>query len=176
MTQVCDLAEWRQRLASWDGKSAKELEAFYACYGGEGYFATTILTFSTEPTAAQPAATWLLKRHLESGATLSAEEALELYESVAHFRTSWPVTLHLLQSIPFVPVPASCAAELVDVLVACCAQPEKMVRAWAYNGLYLVGLQHPAYQRQVTSHLARAQQDDAPSVRARIRKLPPFPA
>ncbi len=47
----------------------------------------------------------------------------------------------------------------------------KFVRAWAYDAFYRLATQHPGYRPEVWRLLEQGMQEEAPSVKARIRQL-----
>jgi hypothetical protein len=47
----------------------------------------------------------------------------------------------------------------------------KFVRAWAYDGFFRLGQQHHSFEQEALQHLVKAQEEEAPSVRARVRKI-----
>jgi len=47
----------------------------------------------------------------------------------------------------------------------------KFVRAWTYNGFYLLAKQHPEYHDETEALLESAIKNEAPSVKARIRNI-----
>jgi hypothetical protein len=56
-------------------------------------------------------------------------------------------------------------------LRTCLADENKFVRAWAYNGFYLLSQQYPEYQQETEQFFAMAMRDEAASVKARIRNI-----
>ena len=47
----------------------------------------------------------------------------------------------------------------------------KFVRAWSYNGLFVLADQYPEFRIEVIHQLKRAREEEAASVRARIRNI-----
>jgi hypothetical protein len=67
-------------------------------------------------------------------------------------------------------VPSSLAAQLMDALGEQATGANTFIRAWSVHGAAALADQHPAYRDSVLDLLAAAEQDDAASVRARIRR------
>lgn len=89
-------------LASWNGKSAEVLHAVYERHSADADFLPTILAHLADVNL-QRAATWLLKRHLELGNSLSAAECRSVLGSLAA-QEDWESKLHVLQCLPWVSV------------------------------------------------------------------------
>lgn len=163
-----DLAE---ELAAFDGKHNDTLEALAAKLTPAAPVVAELCALSRrEDPKLQTAATWLLKRFQEEGLAFSAKQVevlLDLFEAVTH----WEAQLHLLQMLPGLTIPAARAAPLFsrlkgeDFLQAA----NKFVRAWSYNGLAVLASQHEQFRPIVTGLLKAGQEEEAASVRARIR-------
>ncbi len=118
----------------------------------------------------QTAATWVLKRLQENGASYTAAQTkklLDLLGQAAH----WEAKLHLLQMLPKLAIPASHRDELHNNLSQLLEHDNKFIPAWAYNGLAELATQHSAYRIEVAELLKNGQQDEAASVKARIRNV-----
>ena len=51
------------------------------------------------------------------------------------------------------------------------SRQEKFVRAWAYNGFYLLAVQHGEYEAEARQLLTMALRDEPASVKARVRNV-----
>ncbi len=120
--------------------------------------------------ACERAATWLLKHHLEGGHELAATTIAAVYAR-ADALTHWEAQLHLLQCMPFMPVPEQHLARVEAFLRCSLAAENKFVRAWAYNGFWSFAMQVPAYREEAKALVRHAARREAPSVRARARQL-----
>ncbi len=156
-------------LGAWDGKSAAVLQSMYERHSADADFLPTILAHLGDVNL-QRAATWLLKRHLELGNSLSADACRTVLGSLA-FQQHWESRLHLLQCLPLLSVAEEDRDDLKTFLDACVRSDQKFVRAWAYNGFNELALRFPQYREAVDQMLARASESEAASVRARIRNL-----
>ena len=156
-------------IAGWDGKSAADIEKIYRRYRHEPSFSRDIVSLAGRE-ARQRGASWLLKRYLEDGGQLDKKSANTLYtllESVG----DWQTKLHVLQSIPYLPIDKRRAPRLHRCLQLCLADDNKFVRAWAYNGFYELAVKHREYAAQTRQFFDMAMKDEAASVKARIRNL-----
>ncbi len=156
-----------QEIASWDGKSVDGIRAIYDAHKVEKHFADAIIALSfTE--ACEKGATWLLKAWLEAGNELAQPQIAKIYGSLNQLK-HWEAKLHVLQSIPFMPITDAECSGLYAFLRATLADPNKFVRAWSYNGFYELSRQHAKYLDETKQYFEMAMRDEAPSVKARIR-------
>ena len=156
-------------LGTWDGKSAAAIDAVYTRYHQDDDFLSGLITGLSDE-ATENGASWLLKRHLEGGVELQTVQTKKIHRALAGL-THWESRLHLLQSMQYLPVAKAERVVVERFLRACLAGSNKFVRAWAYDGLYRLALQYPTLMSEVRQLFEMAQRDEAPSVKARIRKL-----
>ncbi len=123
---------------------------------------------------AQVAVTSQIRRHVQAGARLTEPLAARLLALLPTLER-WEARLHVLQTLPVLPVADAQADTLYSFLERCVGEPNKFVRAWAYGGLHRVALLHPRFRATVRAALERARREEAPSVRARLRRLPALP-
>jgi len=158
-----------EEIASWDGKSATALQSTYERHSDDEDFLATILEHIAD-VELQRAATWLLKRHLEAGNSLSPGDSRAIL-GVLSDQEHWESRLHLLQCLPYLDIPEDQSAGLEQFLDSCLESDNKFLRAWAYNGFNELALRLPSYRDEVNLMLARAVESEAASVRARIRNI-----
>lgn len=158
-----------ETMAAWDGKSAAALQSAYERHHAEEDFIATILEHLAE-VKSQRAATWLLKKHLESGNALTAAECRAIIGGLS-LQEHWESTLHMLQCIPHLNFVEEDCAALEEFLEAGVRSDRKFVRAWAYNGFNELSLRFPRYRQKTDRMLARAGESEAASIRARIRNI-----
>ncbi|VAW38819.1 hypothetical protein MNBD_CHLOROFLEXI01-4687, partial [hydrothermal vent metagenome] len=102
------------------------------------------LTCLETPTL-QKGATWLLKKHCESRGEVEENQTVKTYTLLPKYE-HWETKLHILQIMPYFPIPSSAKNEVVLFLRHCLEQSQKFVRAWSYNGFYELAYQYPEYQ------------------------------
>ena len=158
-----------EEIASWDGKSAAALQSTYDRHCAEEGFVATILGHVADVDL-QRAATWLLKKHLEAGNSLSSSGCRAVLGALS-VQDHWESKLHVLQCLPYLDIPENETAGLERFLEACLENDNKFVRAWAYSGFNELSLRFPRYRDRVDGMLARAGVSEAASVRARIRNI-----
>ena len=159
-----------QALSDFDGKSTAPLERFAAAYSADAELVADLCEFAGGGDGnLQTAATWLLKRIGVTGAQLSPGQS----EALLHLliaETGWLPRLHVLQMMAGLTVPAALAEPLMDALAAQAAGANAFIRAWSVHGAAVLADQHPPYRDRALDLLAAAEQDEAASVRARIRR------
>ncbi|MCG8673602.1 MAG: hypothetical protein MI867_29710 [Pseudomonadales bacterium] len=158
-----------QEFLDWDGKSASDIEAIYSRHSDDASLVPRIIELSAQVDF-QKAATWLLKRHLEGGQKLEANETVALFELLPQLE-NWETMLHLLQCLPYLQIGATKKKDVEVFLRKCLVNSNKFVRAWAYNGFYEISLQYPEYKEETKQFFEMAMRDEAPSVKARIRNI-----
>lgn len=115
-------------------------------------------------------ASWLVKHHLESNKSLSENERTVVYQLLPALE-EWQARLHVLQSIPLMPIPESCWQALEIFLRQSLNDPNKFVRAWTYNGLHELARFNDALREEVDAILEMGLRDEPASVKARIRNI-----
>lgn len=163
--------KWAEALDQFDGKNLDPLVEFSA---------------STEPTESmvnellgrvrgvesreQIAATWVLRRWVDSGLQLTERQITTLLDSLPD-HAHWESTLHSLQMLPRLSIPVPSAVPLYHFLKHQLAHDNKFIRAWAYNGLDVLAQQFPEYREETEQLLQMALRDEPASVQARIRQI-----
>lgn len=156
-------------LIDWDGKSAEFLRDAYERFSPEESFVDDALFLTCEPKL-QTSATWLIKHHLEQGGSLSAKQRTKLFRSLKSLQ-DWESKLHVLQCLPTLKLTKRQAEQTIDFLRACTEDSNKFVRAWAFGGMHVLSEQHGEYREEAEQKIAWASENEAPSVRARIRQV-----
>lgn len=156
-------------IVSWDGKTSNDIEAVYLRHCDDDSFVSRLIDFSRR-VELQQGATWLLKRYLESGHKVEARQVATLLNSLSTIE-HWQSKLHVLQCLPYIQIDDATKNNVDVFLRNCLVEDNKFVRAWAYNGFYLISLQYPEYKEETRRYFDMAMRDEAPSVKARIRNL-----
>jgi len=158
-----------QDLAAWNGKSAADIKAVYVKYHAEPYFAASVIALLFTQ-AYETGATWLLKAWLEAGNHLEHTQIIKIYSSLNQLK-HWQAKLHILQSMPFMPIAEAEAQHVYHFLKRTLCDQNKFIRAWSYNGFYELSRQHAEYLVETKQYFEMAMRDEAPSVKARIRNI-----
>ncbi len=158
-----------QEIACWDGKSVNGLEAIYSRYRDSDCFIKDVIELLQNETE-QQGASWLLKRHLENGNKIEADEIAVIYRHLIEL-AHWEAKLHILQCIQFMKIAETETKQVELFLRGCLAETNKFIRAWAYNGFYEISVQYPEYKKETEQFFEMAMRDEALSVKARIRNI-----
>ncbi len=79
--------------------------------------------------------------------------------------------MHALQCLPFLTIDQSEKKLVETFLRITLSGQNKFVRAWSYNGFYELARQYPEYQAETKILFEMAMNDEAASVKARVRNL-----
>ena len=158
-----------QEIAAWDGKSAADIKAVYDACHTQPAFAEMIVELVVKREH-EKGATWLLKAWLEAGNKLKRTQVKVIYNQFGKLE-HWEAKLHVLQSMPFMPIDEADREKVYSFLKATLTDPNKFVRAWSYNGFYELSRQHSQYLSETKHFFEMAMGDEAPSVKARIRNI-----
>lgn len=122
----------------------------------------------------QIGASWLLRARLEelAAAGVAVGDAIigELATVLPAIHEAW-ARQHVCQCLAVLEIPAPLAPAFARFLRAAADAEPKFLRAWGVDGFVRLGWQHAEYAREAETCLARAESDDAASVRARARNL-----
>ncbi|GJL65361.1 MAG: hypothetical protein NPIRA05_03320 [Nitrospirales bacterium] len=169
MSQAIDTMNLKQEIVAWDGKSADGIRDIYARNCHASLFVSEILRL-TKQKPLQKGTTWLLKRHLEKTGCLEPSDVKEVSQLLPKLE-HWETKLHILQCIPYMPIPKTHKKKVETFLKECLAGDAKFVRAWAFSGFYELAVQYPEYQEETKKLFEVAMRVEAASVKARIRRV-----
>ena len=156
-------------LLTTEALTALQLEEVYLNYYQTDDFIITLIRSLSNPKQ-QKHASWLLKKHLESGFKPDAAQASEIYAQLSQL-SDWAARLHLLQCIPLTSISEHDKQAIDIFLRTCLTDNNKFIRAWSYSGFYELAVQHPEYRDEVEKFFQMALRDEAPSIKARIRNI-----
>ncbi len=158
-----------REITAWDGKSRDDIDTIYQSHCQQPTFADEIIKL-TRKEALQTGTTWLLKIYLESGHRLEKKQVNAVFRLLTEL-APWEAKLHFLQSLQYMPVTKPQCKSVEIFLRFALTDTNKFVRAWTYNGFYLLTKQHPEYREETEQFFRMAMRDEAPSVKARIRNI-----
>ncbi len=159
-----------REITAWDGKQVDSLKRLQQTLLPECSGLSLLVDLLEQKNELQVAVTWLLKRQLESGCQLSAKASDRLLQLGVKLE-NWQSILHFLQFLEWLPITENHHKALEVVLRCWINHENKFVRAWCYNAWYLLADQYPQYRHEVVLFFEMAMRDEAPSVKARIRKI-----
>lgn len=153
-------------LENWDGKSTADLQEMYNKLNSQSLVFELVPMLPHHPVAA----TWLIKHATEQGTQLTGEDCVALIEHLLQTQ-HWQSALHLLQISDHLTIPNKYVKPLYANLRHKLSHTNKFIRAWSYHALSNLTKQYPEYEKDVVELLSMALNDEAPSVKARIRKV-----
>ena len=153
----------------WDGKSAHDIALIYEEHITSHDFIDELIEYCRVPES-QKGSTWLIKRFCENNGKLTNNQTLRILSLLPEYK-HWETKLHVLQIMTYFSIPASTKVEVEYFLRSCLEQNQKFVRAWSYNGFYMLARQYPEYQEEVKQFFEMALHDESASVKARIRNI-----
>jgi hypothetical protein len=160
-----------ESLKEVDGKRASAFEQLSASIPRADVSTARLLAAAAhDDTAIQVGATWILKRWLEEGVPEVERSAAKLAGLLNH-ATHWESRLHLLQMLTSLRIPATSLPGLRMSLPNLLKDGNKFVRAWALSVLANIADQWCEFREDAMSRIQDAQNDDAASVRARVRQI-----
>lgn len=167
------MSSLKQRLEQlclqWDGKNTQLLQGAFQQWSDSSGFVDSLIDLAQREECVIPA-TWLLKNWTEQKLSFTVDQQVCLVECL-HHTLPWEAALHLLQLLPALTIPNSHAAFVADQLRLLHTHKNKFVRAWAINGFDELSRQHHEYNEEAEAVFAMAEQTEAASVRARVRKI-----
>jgi len=155
--------------SQWDGRNTQSLIDFFAEYGETSEFLSCLLSYLSQQET-QRVASWLLKHFCEQGGQLNQAHIEQVYSQLGNL-VHWESRLHILQCIGYMPISDMVKKPLEAFLRATLIDNNKFIRAWSYNGFYLLCMQYPEYREEVEQFFIMAMRDEAASVKARIRNI-----
>lgn len=161
----------RENIASWDTKSSAAILCVYAKHMDRPAFLDQVVELIADPET-EVGASWMLKHHFdEDGDPLDDELVTRIYSRLPHLK-HWAAKLHILQCMQKLPIPSSHRQKTIKFVDSCLKSDTKLVRAWAFTGLYVLGERFPSCRVDAEQRIRNAvEKDPVASVRARCRQL-----
>jgi len=156
-------------LTAWDGKSGARIAAVYDAHSDRTGFLARLLTLLPEPRH-QIGVTWLLKRYLEKQGTVSPLDVVRIYQQFPGV-ADWEARLHLLQSVPHLPIACQQKQTVAMFLRAGLESDKKFVRAWSYSGFFDLSAQHEEFENEMIDLVTYALAHEPASIQARLRQV-----
>ena len=156
-------------LSTWDKKSASSIAAIYQRYKDDKQLIEQLIQLMTQKEH-QIGATWLIKHALENGDQIHSNQAVLVFEKLP-LLDHWESKLHVLQCLRHLPIARSELKAVETFIRKALTSSNKLLRAWAYSGFYELSRQFPEYAEETRQLFQLAMQDEAASVKARIRNI-----
>lgn len=158
------------QLQGWDGKHTEYLIDIYKANLLNPDFLDDLISIFRDDINLDVAATWLLKHHLEHK-NIFFEKQIEAIFQYTNNAKHWGAQLHLLQILPMVRLNYKVLEQVEEFIKNCLKSPKKLVRAWAYNGLYELYNYKPELKKEVIFLCKRAIEVETGAVKVRLRKV-----
>lgn len=158
-------------LLDWQKKTKDEMDDIYCRYidAGSALFLSHMLTLTANPDY-NTATTWLIKHFMEEGGKLTAKHEDFLWKQRSQLQ-GWAAKLHFLQLLPYLNLSLQKPEIVHAFLHAALQEKSPFVRAWAYNGFWLLASTFSVYKEEVHSLFSTAMENEKASVKARIRRI-----
>lgn len=158
-------------LRTFDGKHTDILEQLNATLPRNDNSLEELLAIATHDNVQlQVGSTWILKRWHDEGEPI-IETRIPTFVEVLIHAEYWEVRLHMLQILATISIPPNIAAALKKTLRKLLTEDNKFVRGWAYSVFASIGDQDSSCRKQILSLLNEAENDEAASVKARVRQI-----
>lgn len=161
----------RHSLLDYDGRSTATLEVAADRYRHDRAAIDQCVELLDSPDGhTSTGASWLLKRWLEEGVTLSDDQIRAIADRLDELGSHW-AALHLCQSIRFLEISDEFTPAFRTFLERCNSSERPFLRAWSMDGLVRLAASRPDIEDLARERLQAAMSDGAASVRARARRL-----
>lgn len=157
---------------NFKGKSVKELELLYIQEELVYSDYLNLINCISDDTTGQ-SISWLIKRFINDNKKEAISDrniSNKLIEMIIKFN-DFNILLNLLQILQVLIINNSYKDKLYFKLKELINKDNKFIRAWSYNGLYVLSLQYDEYKDDVFELLDFALINECASVNARIRKI-----
>ena len=158
----------KELISKWDAKNTDYITEIYQKFESDKSFLDDLILFM-QIVPMQRGASWLIKHFVDGGGKLNQSQSAKLVSLIDQFE-HWETKLHFLQILPSFEITDEMKKPIFEFLIEGVASEAKFVRAWSYGGLILLSEQHKEYRDIVLSYLEKAQENEAASIKARIRQ------
>ena len=159
----------KEELLAYDGKRKELLEKIASCLVFSSDETDTLCSLARGASPIfQAGSTWLLKRGLEEGQLLTTKQTKALLTLLSQ-EIHWEAQLQILQMLPYLKFGETSCNRLFVTLKVLLNSSNKFVKAWTFNGFYILADRYPEYREEVLPLLQKGLQEESGSVKARIR-------
>ena len=160
----------KSKLKLWDGVHIEYLKELYEENSLSLDFFENLVTICVNEEDLQKTATWLIKHHYDNRQTIPeylTERLLTTCKSIEN----WEAKLHLLQLIPHFKLTEKTILISYKFAKECLADNNKFVRAWAYNGLYILTKYSPELKPELEFICQKALETESAAIKSKVRKI-----
>ena len=159
-----------EAISNWNGKAVAQLQPIHDQYSRKPKYVDALLRALHHVGNEQVAAACLLKIYLTEGSKLTEKQTARLW-SIWEELEDWKPRLIILQSVQYLLISNKAKIDLATYFKKAARDENKMVRAWAINSFFVLAQQHVEFESESEKLIHQGSQDEAPSVRARMRKI-----
>lgn len=160
----------KNQLASWDTKATQPLIDLYERADLTSGWFGQLIALCRDPEC-ERAATWLLKRHLETGGRGLPEDLIGTHLQDLPKLRHWEAQLHGLQYLERLTWPDTARDAVHEFNGASHLSDNKLVRAWGFYAFSVFAERYPDARQDVADCLETAHETEkAASVKVRLRK------
>lgn len=158
-------------LAVYNGRETATLEALLSEGAVDGMAVQHLVNrIPSYDANAEVGATWLLLEALKSGSRFNAPTQAACLDAMTQLKR-WESKLHMARAVEFLALSDAQAESVSEILRSWASDSAAFLRAWSVTALVQLAKRHPALETAADAALARAKNDPAASVRARLRRL-----
>lgn len=163
------MVDLKKQIKQWDGKSTEYLEEIYLSFSRKDKLLDFLIDYLSEESS-EVASTWLIKHYLQQEGEVSQRQSSQILNHCSA-DCHWQSQLHFLQLLSYLVIAKSDCKKVEAFIRHSLTSDNKFVRAWAYNGFDVLATQFSQYRQEVDEFMRMALQDEAASVKARIRNI-----
>ncbi|MEL7497450.1 MAG: hypothetical protein AAFN77_07560 [Planctomycetota bacterium] len=156
-------------ISKWDGQSVKDLEPVWKRFSSDPQFAETAISLIGEAEL-EVAATWLLKRYLESEGELTATQTGSIFKQANNI-SNWESKIQVLQSSPYFKVSKRHLKPWESFVRTQIESSNKLIKAWALTAFAEIAKTFPDYEREANALLDEAAENGSAAIKARVRDI-----
>ena len=158
------------KLKSWDGVHIESVTKLYdENVENSDFFEDLVVIYKNEQEL-QKVATWLIKHHYDKGNKLPNSLTEKLLSTCATIE-NWEAKLHILQLLPHFELTEKSLIATEGFARNCLTDKNKFVKAWAFNGLYVLTKYIPELKNELQFICERAMQTESASVKSKVKKI-----
>lgn len=170
MTENVMNSELNSKLKLWDGVHTEYLTELYGVNSLSLDFFENLVAICVNEQDLQKTATWLIKHHYDNGQKLPGFLTERLLTSCKTVE-NWEAKLHLLQLLPYFKLTNKSIIITEDFTRKCLEDNNKFVKAWAYNGLYVLTKYIPELTTELEFICQRAMETESAAIKSRVKKI-----
>lgn len=155
---------------AWDGKHRDYLQELYEKNITQANFFKDLVEIYLQRTDLQIVSSWLIKHQYDLKKTIPQElidQVLEACYEVEH----WEAKLHILQLLPHWVIKEDLLLTVDDFVRKCLEDKNKFIRAWAFEGMFVVSRYIPEYIPELKVLCQHALDNESAAIKSKVRHI-----